>query len=152
MVATSAGGAGAVDRRSAEHEIGERRFAGGGIDGVQRDGAENVDGIGRRQRQRLEPWRAISHIAAQQPIEQRLVHRQPARQDVARRRVNQHGAVAEIDPADREREIAGAVTHGVVELELVQRHQRDGAFGIDFGLTACKCRLSQDADAHAAGQ
>lgn len=120
----------AVQGRRAQRQCGQAVAAAGRVARIERHGAIEIDGVARGQRQHFEPRRAATDIATQEPGENFLVQGQAARQHATRRRLLQRGGRADIDCADRQRQVAGSVAHRLAQVEHAIDRRGDGAFGV----------------------
>ena len=128
------GVAGAVQRRSGQHQVAQQRFAGQRVIGVEAGVAIQVEPVARRQLQGFQGRGAELRVAAQQAVEQCLVQGQTGRQAVAGGRRGQGFDAAQVDGAHAQVEVTGAIAHLVAQLERAVGQGHDTALGVQPGL------------------
>ena len=124
----------AVDRRGRQHQIVQQRLAGLGVVGVQQRAAIEVERLPRRQLQGFQRRGTGAGVTAQQSFEHLLVKGQARWQHLARGCIRQPGRAADVNVAQGQRQVTGAITHGIVQLQGFIGGGNDTALGIDRGL------------------
>ncbi len=112
----------AIDRRRVQHEIDA------GAGGIEPGRAEQVDGVRGTERDLFQRRRGMGGVAVDQRVEQSLIEEEAGR---CTRRGNR-AAVADIDTADRQRDVARSEMRGRIDTRCAVGGKGQRPFGIEL--------------------